>query len=205
MVPEDQPPLPRDEALELIRGLERASRHRLFLLYGLLAILAGFISLSVYLYQDREEERAQVARLQVQQELLEDTLALARRHALRLDVDPSARVELMRALNLAIARAGDLDTIFDESEPVPRRPPQAAPAPVPSRPNPTATAVAPGPPVEMDPPAEQLSGDAGSRPVQRAVEDDTGEWAPDEDPCEEVFATDPTVVECSWEVRRSGT
>ena len=130
MVPEDEAPLPRDDALELIRSLERASRHRQFLLYGLLAILAGFVLLSVYLYQAREEERAQVARLEVQQQL-ESTIELARGHAQRLDVDPGARAELLAALDLALVRTEALDTIFDPGavpDPLPVPPPETAQA-----------------------------------------------------------------------------
>jgi len=190
VAPEDEAPLPRDEALELIRSLERASRHRQFMLYGLLAILAGFIILSVYLYQDREEERAQVARLEVQQAGLENTLETARRHALRLDTDPSARGALMAALNLALVRVGALDTILDPDaapeEPV-APPPEAVHVPPPAIDGPAALPVIPA--AETAPPAARRL-DA-ERPERGLLY---------EDPCEEVWR-DPTVIECSWEAR----
>ena len=193
MAPEDEAPLPRDEALELIRGLERASRHRQFLLYGLLAILAGFILLSVYLYRDREEEKAQVARLEVQQLQLVNTLELARRHALRLDSDPRARAGLMAALNVAIGRVAALDTIFDEKalpDETSAAPPAPAQAPPEAVAGPAAIPAAPLEPIlaAAEPPARE-------RPVRNS-----GEGLLYEDPCEEVFARDPTVVECSWHV-----
>jgi len=194
--PEGEAPLPRDEALELIRGLERASRHRRFLLYGLLAILAGFISFSVYLYQDREEEKAQVARLEVQQQQLENTLETARRHAQRLDIDPGARGELLAALNLAIVRAGALDTIFDEAGTTPdesaARPPETVRGPPRAIAGPAAIPVIPAA-------AETLTPAAQWRDDELPGEDPDDDLL-DEDPCDEVFARDPSVVECSWEV-----
>jgi hypothetical protein len=190
--PEDESPLPRKDALELLEGLERAARHRRFLLYGLLAILAGFVSLSIYLYQDREEEKAQVARLEVQQLQLVNTLALARRHALRLDADPGARRELLAALDLAIVRVEALDTILKPGigpdEPVP--PPDIVlPQPQPIEP----PAPIPAPAPEQIPPAVEPA--AYERPARNA--DDRLLY---QDPCEEVFARDPTVVECSWHI-----
>ena len=188
--PSDESPLPRDEALELIRGLERASRHRQFLLYGLLAILAGFVLLSVYLYQEREEEKAQVARLEVQQLQLQNTLETARRHALRLDVDPGARGALMAALNLAIVRVGALDTIFEPGT-VPDEtaapPPETVHVPAPAIEEPAALPVIPAAETPF-PAARRL---ADERPDEGRLY---------EDPCEEMWR-DPTVVECSWQVR----
>ena len=196
MAPEGEAPLARDEALELIRDLERASRHRSFLLFGLLAILAGFVSLSVYLYQDREEEKSHVASLEVQQQQLENTLERARRHAQRLDIDPGARGELLAALNLAIVRAGALDTIFDESGTAPgesaARLPETVQAPPRAIAAPAAIPVIPAA-AETLAPAAQWRGD---EPPGEDPDDDLL----DEDPCDEVFARDPSVVECSWEV-----
>lgn len=137
--------IPRNEALELIEGLERASvRTRPFLIWGLILIVVGFVTLSVYLYNQTQEEKARADALKVEAQSLDATLKLAQQHARNLDTDPGARAALLRALRVAINRAGSLEEVVEDaasaapvSSPAPAertapRPERAERAPVPS-------------------------------------------------------------------------
>jgi len=120
------------DALALVAGIERASRRsRPFFLAGLLAVILGFASVSVYLYQDREEERAQKAVLERQVAQLSRTLIEARALWPSLDENPAARERLRILLGEAIdtAQALPADVAQAESDPGVRNP--AAPAPEP--------------------------------------------------------------------------
>ncbi|HYI47580.1 MAG TPA: hypothetical protein VEX35_03865 [Allosphingosinicella sp.] len=136
----------REDALALIAGIERASRRsRPFFLFGLLAVILGFVSVSVYLYQDREEERAQKAELERQVAELSGTLRQARDLLPDLDDSPAARGRLRnllreasntaRLLPAAVA-AAESGTLAPAQAPPPMEktparlePPKAAPAP----------------------------------------------------------------------------
>jgi hypothetical protein len=97
------------DTLALIAGIERASRRsRPFFLFGLLAVILGFVSVSVYLYQDREEERAQKAVLERQVGELTRTLNEARALGPQLDDSPAARERLRILLGEAIGTVESL-------------------------------------------------------------------------------------------------
>jgi hypothetical protein len=138
--PEAAPP--DQDALDLVAGIERASRRsRPFFMAGLLAVILGFASVSVYLYQDREEERAQKIVLERQVAELSRTLNEARALGPSLDDSAAARERLRILLGEAIGTAQALpaDVAQAESDPGVRNPADpgvrnpAAPAPEPPR------------------------------------------------------------------------
>lgn len=131
---------PDRDALALIDGIERASRRsRPFFLVGLLAVILGFASVSVYLYQDREEERAQKVVLERQVARLSRTLNEAR--ALLPDLDDSAAARerlgllLGRAIGTAqalpadVAQADNGGAVRAPPEPQPETRPETRPRP----------------------------------------------------------------------------
>lgn len=122
----------RENALALIAGIERASRRsRPFFLFGLLAVILGFVSVSVYLYQDREEERAQKAVLKKQVDELNGTLQRARGLLPALDDSAAAREQLRILLGQASATARALPAAVAAAEsgnPAPSSPPAQPPA-----------------------------------------------------------------------------
>jgi hypothetical protein len=139
--------VPDQDALALVAGIERASRRsRPFFLVGLLAVILGFASVSVYLYQDREEERAQKIVLERQVGELTRTLNEARALWPSLDDSPAARDRLrillgeaigtVRALPADVAQAESEVAVSSPAAPPPAPPSQARPRP--QRPSPGA-------------------------------------------------------------------
>ena len=142
MSPEGAPSPDRD-TLALIQGIERASRRsRPFFLFGLLAVILGFVTVSVYLYQDREEERAQKLVLERQVGELTRTLHDARALGPHLDESHAARERLRILLGEAIGTVQALpeDVAEADSEEEVRNQAEAPPAtgPQPERPPPGA-------------------------------------------------------------------
>jgi hypothetical protein len=124
---------PDQDALALVAGIERASRRsRPFFLFGLLAVVLGFVSISVYLYQDREEERAQKAVLERQVAELSATLRKARDLWPRLGGDLQVREQLRTLLGRAIGTAEALPADVAEAHSATAVQNQAKAAPVPS-------------------------------------------------------------------------
>jgi hypothetical protein len=150
--------IPDRDALALVAGIERASRRsRPFFMVGLLAVILGFASVAVYLYQDREEEHAQKIVLERQVAELSRTLNEARALWPSLDDSPAARARLRILLGEAIGTAQALpaDVAQAESEV--------------AVPTPAATPPAPAPAPEARPRPERPSPGAGrpERPSQR--------------------------------------
>lgn len=138
---------PDQDALALVAGIERASRRsRPFFVVGLLAVILGFASVSVYLYQDREAERAQKVVLERQVALLGRTLNEARALLPDLGDSPVARERLQillgeaigtaEALPADVARAESGAAARDPAPPPAEPPPKARPRP--ERPSPGA-------------------------------------------------------------------
>jgi hypothetical protein len=132
--------IPEDEALKLIERLERHSRRsRPFLLYGLVAIVAGFLTFTLYLERQKDRLEQQKDRLEqqkgqlvaerdklkvlstnlaIKKNYLESTLASARRVAGRSASDPSARAELATILGMASSEVSGLNAlVVDAAEP----------------------------------------------------------------------------------------
>lgn len=154
---------PDRDALALIEGIERASRRsRPFFLFGLLAVILGFVAVSVYLYQDREEERAQKIVLERQVAELTGTLDEARALWPHLDDSAAARDRLRVLLGEAIGTARALPADVDEADSVAEVSNQAEAAPAapprPERPStgtlrperPSPTTVRPGDRIKSD-------------------------------------------------------
>jgi hypothetical protein len=94
-----------EDALSLITELERTSRRtRPFLILGLIAIIAGFAYVSIYLYQDGKRQAELIAGLQTKSDQLTKQLGVARDSARRLQSDPGNR-QAMAALTLAVGLA----------------------------------------------------------------------------------------------------
>lgn len=128
---------PDQDALALVEGIERASRRsRPFFLFGLAAVILGFATISVYLYQDREEERAQ--KLVLERQVGELTRTLNEAHELWPHLDDSAaardrlRILLGQASNTARllpAAVAEAESEAEVAVPAPRIPEQASPQP----------------------------------------------------------------------------
>jgi hypothetical protein len=153
--------IPENEAQQLIEGLERASRrNRPFLMYALILVVAGFVSFSVYLYQDRAHERALKQQLELRQIELEGTLKGALQHAQALPTEPNS-IALRNMIRQALHQTGDLEVISSQltTEGAVRPPPpqKAAPQLAAARPRPAQLETAvPSPEEEQVPTAIRL-------------------------------------------------
>lgn len=160
-----EPTASERDTLALIAGIERASRRsRPFFLFGLLAVVLGFASVSVYLYQDRAEEHAQKVVLERQVAELNGTLTRARALLPELDDSAAARDQMRRLLRQATDTANALPAAVAAAEsgapaapavtPRPTVTPAPAPAPAEKAPEPPGRVeIAVAPKVEAPRPA----------------------------------------------------
>jgi len=110
--------IPRNEALELIEGLEKASRRtRPFLLYGLFAIIAGFAILSFSLKQQRDREAATARELRASVQELKATLNKAAEYTAALPRDLPERQQLATLLKIADRQTSSLNALASKAAP----------------------------------------------------------------------------------------